>query len=97
VTAAAPPSITLVSSDDVLHAEVLWVLKVFTSSYSLNSCKDISNLFSKMFPDSQVAQFFSCGATKCAYLLCFGLYPYFHELLIDRIRTVNIPYHLMKA
>ena len=72
VTAATPPSRTLVSSDDVLHAEVLWVLKVLTSSYSFNSCKDISNLFSKMFPDSQIAQSFSCGATKRACLLCLA-------------------------
>ena len=42
-----------------------------------------------MFPDSQIAQSFSCGAAKCAYLTCFGLYPYFHELLIEKIRVVK--------
>ena len=75
------PSTSLIISVEVLHAEVLWVIKVITSHYLFSSCKDISCLFSKMFPDSQIAQSFSCGATKCAYLACFGIYPYFHELL----------------
>ena len=42
-----------------------------------------------MFPDSQIAQSFSFGATKCAYLGCFGIYPYFYELLIEKIRAVK--------
>ena len=65
------------------------LLRVITSHYSFSSCKDISCLFSKMFPDSQIAQSFSCGATKCAYLACFGSYPYFHELLMEKIRVVK--------
>ena len=34
-------------------------------------------------------QSFSCGATKRVYLACFGIYPYFHELLIEKIRAVK--------
>ena len=58
------PSISLIISEKVLHAEVLWVIRVIASHYSFSSCKDISCLFSKMFPDSQIAQSFSFGATK---------------------------------
>ena len=83
------PSTSLVISEKVLHAEVLWVVRVITSHYSFSSCKDISCLFSKMFSDSQIAQSFSCGATKCAYLACFGIYPYFYQLLIEKIRAVK--------
>ena len=83
------PSTSLIISEEVLHVEVLWVIKVITSHYSFSSCKDISCLFSKMFPNSQIAQSFSCGATKCAYLACFGIYPYFHELLMEKIRAVK--------
>ena len=83
------PSTSLIISEDVLHAEVLWVIKVITSHYSFSSCKDISCLFSKMFPASQIAQSFLCGATKCACLAWFGIYPYFHELLIKKIHVVN--------
>ena len=42
-----------------------------------------------MFPDSQIAQSFSRGITKCAYLACFGIYLYFHELLIEKVRAVK--------
>ena len=80
------PSTSLIISEKVLHAEVLWIIKVITSHYSFSSCKDISCLFSIMYPDSQIAQSFSCGAT---YLACFGIYPYFHELLIEKIRPVK--------
>ena len=72
-----------------MHAEVLWVIKVITSHYSFSSFKDISYLFSEMFHDSQIAQSFSCGATKCANLACFGIYPNCHGLLIEKIRVVK--------
>ena len=67
------PSTFLVISEEVLLAEVLGVIEVITSHYSFSSCQVVSCLFSKMFPDSQIAQSFSCGATKCAYLACFGI------------------------
>ena len=83
------PSTFLIISEEVLHGKVLWVIKVITSHYSFSSCEDISCLFSKMFPNSQIAQSFSCEATKCVYLVCFGIYPYFHELLIEKIHAVK--------
>ena len=83
------PNTFLIISEEVLHAEVLWVIKVITCHYSFSSGRVISCLFSKMFPDSQIAQSFLCEATKCAYLACFGIYPYFHELLIEKIRAVK--------
>ena len=42
-----------------------------------------------MFSNSRIGQSFSCGATKCAYLVRFGIYPYFHELLIEKIGAVK--------
>ena len=83
------PSISLIISEEVLHAEVVWVIKVITSHYSFSSSKDICCLFSKMFPDSQIAQSFLCGATKCTYLACFVIYPYFHVLVIEKICAVK--------
>ena len=46
------PSTSLIISEEVLHTEVPWVIKVITSHYSFSSCHVISCLFSKMFPDS---------------------------------------------
>ncbi|KAK6471317.1 hypothetical protein HHUSO_G29675 [Huso huso] len=39
-----------------------------------------------MFPDSEMTRKFPCGATKAAYLVCFGLSLYFKEKLIKDIR-----------
>ena len=75
---------TAVVTGDVIRAEVLWTLKVVRCHYSFNSCNDIS---ATMFPDSGIAKTFTCGATKCAYLTCFGLAPYFHEQLVDMVRS----------
>ncbi|KAJ8043765.1 hypothetical protein HOLleu_11016 [Holothuria leucospilota] len=80
---------TYVVADDILKAEVLWAIKVVMNHYSFNSCQNVSKLFTSMFPDSQIAKTFSCGATKCAYMICFGLQPYFHDLLVDKIRNTE--------
>ncbi|XP_058873644.1 uncharacterized protein LOC117967216 isoform X2 [Acipenser ruthenus] len=80
---------SFVLSDRVLEAEIRWAVKVVLSRYSFNSCTDVPKLFSSMFPDSDIAQHFSCSATKCAYLVCFGLAPYFKERLIEEVRLSN--------
>ena len=62
-------------------------IQVVMCHYSFNSCNDISATFRAMFPDSCIAKTFTCGATKCTYLSCFGLAPYFHEQLVDMVRS----------
>ena len=51
------------------------------SHYSYKSCEGTSKLFQAMFPDSRIASQFSCGGKK--NLICFGLAPYFKQLLKD--------------
>ena len=46
------PNTFFIISEEVLHAEVLWIIKVMTSHCSFNSCQIIACLFSKMFSDS---------------------------------------------
>lgn len=60
----------------VTDAEILWTLKVTTSHYSYNSCSQTNDLFRRMFPDSEVAQNFSCGEQKTKYVVCHGLRPF---------------------
>ena len=38
-----------------------------------------------MFPDSQIAQIFACGQTKCSYLIRFGLAPHFVKEVLDMV------------
>ena len=40
------------------------------------------DLFSAMFPDSDIVKRLQCGCTKVAYVAHFGLTPYFHELML---------------
>ena len=64
-----------VTKNDVLKAEVLWVLKVVTSHFSYKSCEGLNSLFLKMFPDSKIAETLTCGESKCARMARFGLAP----------------------
>ena len=58
-----------ISRDDVLNAEVLWAIKTVMLHYSMNSSSNTGELFKMMFPDSEIAQQFSCGKTKCSDIL----------------------------
>ena len=42
-----------------------------------------------MFPDSSIAQAFSCGEKKCAYVVCYGLAPYFKQQLQDQVHALD--------
>lgn len=80
-------TISNVTRQESLRPEVLWALKVANSHYSFKSCEDVSELFSVMFPDSQLAGKFACGERKCAYLCTFGLAPYFKQLALKTVAT----------
>ena len=42
-----------------------------------------------MFPDSEIAKSFSCGKTKCVFIVKFGIAPYFAELLNCQLKDVE--------
>ena len=69
------------------EAEIRWVIKCVLSHYSYSANSDIGDLFRSLFPDSSIAQKFTCGSTKTSYLLCFGIAPYLRETLISSIRS----------
>lgn len=70
-------------------AEILWALKTVVARYSYASCEKVDHLFKRMFPDSKIAEAFSCGEKKCSYILCFGLAPYFRDVLLNKISGVD--------
>lgn len=81
------------TNEAVTDAEILWVLDLITSKYSVNSCRNKNELFAAMFKDSKIAQLFSCGSTKCSYIVNFGLALYFQSLL--DISLVETPYFVL--
>ena len=92
-TSAPSTSLTqCISKDDVLTAEVLWAIKTVMSHYSMNSSANTSELFKTMFPDSQIAQKFNCGKTKCSYLITHGLATYFHDRMLASLKDGDVKY-----
>lgn len=74
---------------NVRRAEILWALHVVMKKDSFNSQQGISNLFAKMFPDSSIAQEMQLSSTKAAYLVTYGLAPYYFHKLTDEIQSAK--------
>ena len=70
-------------------AEVLWAIKVIVGHHSYRSCGDLSELFVKMFPDSNTAREFSMGRTKLSYVICHGLAPYYQNKLVKYLTPIS--------
>lgn len=75
--------------DSILTSEIYWSLHVALNHQSFRSNDNISTLFKKMFPDSEIAKQFTCGRKKCSYLINFGLAPYFSNELISKLQKVS--------
>ena len=72
---------------DVLDAETRCYLKLIESHSSYRSCLDLSWLFRKMFPDSEIASKFKLSWTKPSYIISHGLAPYFLAMLVKDINA----------
>ena len=52
------------ASRNSIDAEILWCMNV-VKSHSFNFCSDLKNIFTKMFPDSDIATQCTLGKMKC--------------------------------
>ena len=78
---------TLNFESNSLNTEILWCLNMVNQHLGYNWCSHIRELFSAMFPDSEVAQKFSVGKTKIRYTIIYGLAPYFKKELLKKINS----------
>ena len=67
----------------------MWAIHVCSTKQSFNNQTNISGLFSRMFPDSNIAQRMELSRTKTSYLICHALSPYFHEKVKDNNRFAS--------
>lgn len=81
---------------DAIKAEVFWCFHLINSKSSNNSCKDIGNLFKKMFSDSKIAEDFSLGPIKAKYYMTDALSPYYKKNLKKNYQEYFIHYSMMK-
>lgn len=59
----------------VIEAEALWASFVAEHNLPFSASDHATKLFSKMFPDSEIAKKFACGHTKTAALIKGALAP----------------------
>ena len=71
------------------EAEIMWAIDVVLTKHSFRSCAKKSELFSAMFPDSEIAKKFSCEKTKCTYLICFGHYQSLIVLFVNLMNHIT--------
>ena len=75
----------LIINKNMLNAEIWWTLEIVMSHLSFRSYIDLNKLFISMFPDSEVASKFTCGKTKCAYLINYSTAPHLKNILTKEI------------
>lgn len=80
------PKSVFILEQEVIKAELLWVLKIVLSDFSAASSDDIKNIFNAMFP-GEISSKFSMGRTKVKYFLTEAIGSYSYKYLLQDIRT----------
>lgn len=93
-TPGSAPIYKMTHDDEVARAEIIWTMKVAESGYSYSSCDSLNDVFETMFPDSPIAKSFTLGAQKISYEVAHGLGPFFHQEIVDEIKTSKALYTL---
>ena len=83
-------SFILSKEEQVIKAEALNALHYVQPNYSYASSSKQSELYKEMFPDSEIAKSFTSGYTKMAYIVRYGLAPYFEQKIKHDI--ANTPF-----
>ena len=66
------------------NAEIMWATEVVMSK-SIRLIQVLVKVnYLLLFPDSDVAKDFSCGKTKCSYLINHAVVPCVNELLTEK-------------
>jgi len=73
--------------DDVTKAEIIWAMDGIMNHSSLRGRANSASLFPIMFPDSDIARRMKIQKDKTAYVITYGLSPYFQELLSSTVQN----------
>ena len=74
---------SMATSKEANCAELLWAHRVKMCHQSCRSCLGLNGLFKSMYNDSQIAKKFALSKTKYAYLINYGMAPYYKETLVE--------------
>jgi len=76
-------------NESVTRAEIIWCLQAIITQKSFRqSAKDVQ-MFSYMFPDSDIATKIQLQNDKIAYSILYGIAPYFRNLLENTLRSCD--------
>lgn len=76
---------TFIFNENVSKAEILWTIQSVITHKSLRTAGRDVSIFSKMFPDSEIAKRMQLQRDKIGYLIAYGVGPYFSSELIKCI------------
>ena len=77
---------------NVIEADTRYSMFVAKHNLAFLSSEHASKLFSQMFPDSEIAQKFGCGPTKCTAIVTEALSPHCHDKIIQNMSN---PFSIM--
>ena len=90
-TSATPSRIDkYLVQEQAMKAEILWAFETVMSHSSFNSNKNKPRLFQTMFPDSDVAKQYQMKASKCKYLITYGIAPYVEQKLLEEVKKAEV-------
>lgn len=74
---------TLNPEDKISKSEIIWTIHAALSNYSFLSHDPIKQVFTTVFPDSQLGSSMTLCSTKVSYCISHGLGPYFLKKISD--------------
>ena len=72
-----------------IQSEILWCILTTSAHISDRGAEKLSDGFSKLFPDSEIADKFTCKKDKHAYYVTFGLGPYLKDKLTENLKVAK--------
>ncbi|KAH9371469.1 hypothetical protein HPB48_010416 [Haemaphysalis longicornis] len=79
-------------SDKITKAEALFTMSLAVKAIPFAYADTASRTFPLMFPDSKIAESFSCGRSKVSYIVSDGLGPHFKIKVIDEVSWPDVYY-----
>lgn len=86
------------TSSGILKAEIIWVLKSVVRGFSYGSCYELTDIFSIMYSDNDIAKGIWLIKTRAMYVITNGIAPHFKYMLKEEISESDIRhFNLMKV
>ena len=82
--------------DDIMTAELYFTTFISEHNLPFLAADHFTKLCKVMFPDSKVAEGFSCGRTKTTAIVKFALAPALNADVIKKCQTSPFPYFAME-